>query len=116
MKCIVFVAVLLTASGCASTSGSDSHNDNSLTSLVTPAYVSPTQYDTWDCDKLVGEDTRLNDALQHRTWGSGWVQNLTTSSHSAEQEISQLKGQRAAIETNITQKKCPQKVAANPAQ
>lgn len=99
------------------------------TGNIKPAYVSPTQYQTWNCAQLHSEYTRLNQYLANgvetptRTgvglgvglggWGGGWgirpsvSVNVGQSSNTKRTEISQLYGQQDAIEQAANFKNCP---------
>lgn len=99
------------------------------TGNIKPAYVSPTQYQNWNCAQLHSEYTRLNQHLANgvetptRTgvglgvglggWGGGWgirpsvSVNMGQSSNTKRTEISQLYGQQDAIEQAANFKSCP---------
>ena len=102
--------------GCASTN-------------IKPTYVSPTQYQNWNCAQLHSEYSRLTQYITNgvetptRTgvgfgvglggWGGGWgirpsvSVNVGQSSNSKRTEISQLYGQQDAIEQAANFKNCP---------
>ena len=111
--CVLAVAAL---TGCA-------------TGNIKPTYVSPTQYQSWNCAQLHSEYSRLTQYVSNgvetptRTgvglglgvggWGGGWgirpsvSVNVGQSSTSQRTEISKLLGQQDAIEQAAQFKNCP---------
>lgn len=107
--------VVLLLSGCA-------------TGNIKPAYVSPAQYQNWNCAQLHSEYARLTqyitDGVETPTrtgvgfgvglggWGGGWgvrpsvSVNVGQSSNSKRTEISKLYGQQDAIEQAASFKNC----------
>ena len=99
------------------------------TANVKPTYVSPTQYQNWNCAQLHSEYARLKQYISNgvetptRTgvgfgiglgsWGGGWglrpnvSVNVGQSSNTKRTEISQLYGQQDAIEQAANFKHCP---------
>ncbi|MFU8927803.1 hypothetical protein [Acinetobacter puyangensis] len=117
LMCLM-LATAVVATGCA-------------TGNVKPTYVSPTQYQGWDCAQLHAEYARISQYLQQgvepakRTGvglgiglGGGWGRggwgfgpsvsvNMGQSSDSKRTEIGKLFGQQDAIEQAANFKNCP---------
>ncbi len=118
LKFPLILATLTILTGCA-------------TGAVKPDYVSPTQYQAWDCAQLHQEYTRISQYLKQgvepakRTstgvgigLGGGWGRggwgigptvsvNMGQSSNTKRTEIAKLFGQQDAIEQAAKFKKCP---------
>ncbi|TXJ08620.1 MAG: hypothetical protein E6Q25_05085 [Acinetobacter sp.] len=98
------------------------------TGAVKPTYVSPTQYQAWNCAQLHQEYARISQYLQQgvepekRTgmgvglgvgFGGGWgvrpniSVNMGQSSNTKRTEIAKLFGQQDAIEQAAKFKNCP---------
>ena len=101
------------------------------TGPVKPAYVSPTQYQSWNCAQLHTEYARIGNYVsdgvepEKRTgmgvgvglgvggWGGGWgvrpniSVNMGQSSNSKRTEIAKLYGQQDAIAQAAQFKNCP---------
>lgn len=100
------------------------------TGPVKATYVSPTQYQSWNCAQLHSEYTRITQLVANgvetpkRTgvgvglglgggWGGGWgirpsvSVNMGQSSNTERTEISKLFGQQDAIEQAANFKNCP---------
>ena len=119
MKAIVLTVITMAIAGCA-------------TGPVKPTYVSPTQYQSWNCAQLHSEYTRLTQILaagvepekrkgmgvgvglgggigRGGSWGIGpsISVNMGQSSNTERTEIARLFGQQDAIEQAANFKNCP---------
>ena len=108
------LAVALTVAGCATSSDK-----------IAPAYISPMQYQSYDCDQLNAESSRLNQrvlTLQGQVDKAAANDKALTGvgvilffpalfalggNQQQEAEYGRLKGEYEAIQQAATLKKCP---------
>lgn len=120
--CITFVVTALLATGCATSSDK-----------IAAAYVSPLQYQSYDCDQIAAEGTRLNQrvmSLQGQVDKAASNDKAVTGvgailffpilftlggNQQQEAEYGRLKGEYEALQQSAIMKKCPGVAAANPA-